>query len=80
MSNNQVIEGNLEMRDYAKRHFQKLYEEDVSWRPKLHNLHFKTSGEESQVNVEKMFTEEEIYDPLKSCNRYKAPGSNGFNM
>lgn len=30
--NNQSIKGNLEMRDHTKDHFQKLYEEDVSWR------------------------------------------------
>lgn len=52
----------------------------VDWRPNLDDIDFKTLDESSRVELERDFSEEEIFDGLMSCRREKTHVSDDFNV
>lgn len=68
------------MRATARTHFAGLNEEDFQKRPKLNGLNFIRLTEDNRLWLESEFSEEEIYERLKSCDGDKAPGPGISNM
>lgn len=77
---NKLINGKSELREVAKDHFSKLYEEGMVVRPKLDRLHFNSISEASRQMLETAFMEEKIMHGLKFCNGNKDPGPDDFSM
>lgn len=74
------VTGDVELREAARCHFSKLYEDEACHWPNLDGLQFKNVSEGSNLLLEAIFSEDEVTDCLKSCNDNKAPGPDGFNM
>lgn len=77
---NILIEGNQELRDKARKYFTELFTEPMNLRPILNGLSFNSLDSERSLELEKSFTEDEIFKGLKDCNRDKVPGPDGFPM
>lgn len=57
-----------------------MYEDNERCTPKLDNLEFRHISDGSREEIEKLFTEEEIFGCLMECNGDKVPGPDCFNM
>lgn len=77
---NKFVSGNDYLREGAMNFFQQLYIEEFLLQPTLDELHFNQISEASRCFLEEEFTDEEILDSLRSCNRDKVPGPDGFNI
>lgn len=75
-----LVKGNNDMRQAARDYFSGLYMEDCGRRPRLDGMHFKRLSDASRQLLAADFTENEVLESLKMCNRDKTPGPDGFNI
>ncbi|KAK3231468.1 hypothetical protein Dsin_003349 [Dipteronia sinensis] len=62
--------------DFFEKHYK-----NVSWtRPYIKGLPLKKLSAEEGESLEEIFTEEEVWTALTSCDGNKAPGPDGFNL
>ncbi|KAG5576279.1 hypothetical protein H5410_056413 [Solanum commersonii] len=60
--------------------YQKLYTEELHWRPDNNFLNCPRLTGEEKEDLERSFDEEEVLRCLKQCATDKAPGLDGFTM
>jgi len=60
--------------------YQKLYTEELQWRPANNFLNCPRLTGEEKEDLERSFDEEEVLRCLKQCATDKAPGPDGFTM
>lgn len=69
-----MLKSNTELKEAITWHFSKLYTENLAVCPKLDGLPFNKIFETSRQWLEAEFSEQEVFDGLKSCNGNKTPG------
>lgn len=77
--NGRVVMQPDEVKMKVVRHFRCLFNESWEHRPKLVGM-FKSINNDSIGDLEVIFTESEVWATIKSCDRNKAPGPDGFNL
>lgn len=64
----------------SQGYFAQLYKEEREWRLNLDGLFFPSLYEHAKADLESAFSEEEILEDLRACNKDNAPGLDKFNM
>jgi hypothetical protein len=68
------------IRGHAANHFEPMFAESMSWRPRLGDLEFETLSEEEAALLEAPFLEKEVKDVIFGMDGDKAPGPDGFSL
>lgn len=74
------VEGVQEIKETVTNHFQEIYSDSFSNRPRLDGLHFNQISAEDNLMLAASFSEEEIREAVWSCDGGKSPGPDGFNF
>lgn len=79
VANGVVVDDPLAVKSQVWNHFKNAFSESWKVRPKIGGVFQILDG--SQVpDLEKEFTESEVWSALKACDGNKAPGPDGFNL
>ncbi|KAI8537443.1 hypothetical protein RHMOL_Rhmol09G0024200 [Rhododendron molle] len=78
--NDQVLEDPLLVMMEVLNHFQRLYFEDWEVRPFFTERMGNSIDEVMATSLIQKFTEDEVWEVIKSCDGNKAPGPDGFNL
>lgn len=78
--NDTLVEDPILIRQAVFMHLKGLYEEDRVFRPFTIDRFGDTISEVMANQLVAEFTEEEVWNNIKSCDGNKAPGPDGFNM
>ena len=68
------------MKEENLRAFENLLTDSRGWKPNSNNLNFERIDQEEAKELEKPFTEKEIFKALVDFKGDKAPGPDGFPM
>jgi hypothetical protein len=68
------------IREHAANHFESMFAENMSWRPRLDDLEFEALSEEEAALLEAPFLEKEVKDVIFGMDGDKAPGPDGFSL
>lgn len=66
------------IRDHIVQFYESLFYEQHNWRPKLDGIAFNSLSSEEAAQLELLFEEREVLEVIKSINRDKAPGLDGY--
>ena len=69
-----------EVRSKVVHFYQSLYTEFDTWRPSMDGLEFSSIGEDERLELERVFSKEEVVKVLQEMEGDKAPGPDGFTM
>jgi len=78
--NGSVTSDQLAIRDHIVHFYESLFSEQYNWRPKLDGIAFNSLSLEEAAQLELPFREREVLVVVKSMNRDKAPGPDGFPL
>jgi hypothetical protein len=78
--NGSVTSDHPAMRDQIVQFYESLFSEQYNWRPKLDGIAFNSLSLEEAALLELPFEEREVLEVVKSMNRDKAPGPDGFPL
>ena len=69
-----------EIKEEIDRNFQALLTDPGEWKPSIDGLIFEKLEMGDVERLEKLFSEEEVFEALVACCGEKAPGPDGFSM
>ena len=78
--NERCLTEESEIKEEVSRTFQGLLTDPGDWKPSIDGLNFERLEEVDVERLEKLFSEEEVFEALVGCCGEKAPGPNGFSM
>ena len=78
--NERCLTEESEIKEEVSRTFQGLLIDPGDWKPSIDGLNFERLEEVDVERLEKLFSEEEVFEALVGCCGEKAPGPNGFSM
>jgi len=68
------------IREHVAQFYESLFTEPFPWRPSMDNIAFDTLDAAEASTLELPFEEMEVLEVVKSMNRDKAPGPDGFSL
>lgn len=68
------------IKEAIRNHFKSFFTRDDTLRPKLRCPNLVKLSVAEKGNIERKFSEEEIWQVIKKCDGNKAPGPDGFNF
>lgn len=80
MIENQLVWGNDGLREEVKNFFQDLYIVEFNRRPKLNELQLNKLDDDCRQYLEREFSEEEVWEGIKLCDKDKSLGLHRFNF
>ncbi|CAL5351826.1 unnamed protein product [Camellia sinensis] len=79
VANGVVVDDPLAVKSQVWNHFKSAFSESWKVRPKIGGV-FQILDGPQVLDLEKEFTESEVWSALKACDGNKAPGPDGFNL
>jgi len=68
------------IRDHIVQFYESFFSKQHNWRPKLDGIAFNSLSPEEAAQLELPFEEREVLEVIKSMNRDKAPGPDGYHL
>jgi hypothetical protein len=78
--NGSVTSDQPAIRYHIVHFYESLFSEQYNWRPKLDGIAFNSLSLEEATQLELPFEKREVLEVVKSMNRDKAPGPDGFPL
>ncbi|XP_058759850.1 uncharacterized protein LOC131633146 [Vicia villosa] len=69
-----------DIKDHVFNHFKSFFKEEVEIRPEFRGIRLKSLSNEDSLELEKLFTEEEVKEAIWACDGNKIPGADGFTL
>jgi len=70
----------VEIKDHIVNHYDSLYTEQTSWRPRVDEISFSSIDADECLWLERGFEEQKVWEVVREMNGDKAPGPDGFSM
>lgn len=79
MVNNTLVEEPKAIKEAVYNYYKNLYEEDWDSRPYFKRRYGQAIDDNMASELVESFSEQEVWNSIKSCDGNKAPGPDGFN-